>query len=78
MVPVQVCALKQNVGYHAEDGQRDTLLDNLQLNEVERTSVLNEANTIGGNLAAILEEGYHPRKSNDTYEWPIARRARFL
>ena len=72
MVPVQVCALKQNVGYHAEYGQRDTLLDNLQLNEVEGTTVLDESNSIGGNLTAILEEGYHPRKGDDTDEWPIA------
>ena len=72
MIPVQMGALEHDVGDYAEDGQRDALLDNLQLNEVERTSVLNEANTIGGNLTAILEEGYHPRKGDDTDEWPIA------
>ena len=78
MIPVQMGALEQDVGNHAEDGQRDTLLDDLQLNEVEGTTVLDESNSIGRNLAAILEEGYHPRKSNDTDEWPIVRRARLL
>lgn len=78
MIPVQMGALEQDVGNHAEDGQRDTLLDDLQLNEVEGTTVLDESNSIGRNLAAILEEGYHPRKSNDTDEWPIARRTRLL
>ena len=78
MIPVQMGALEHDVGDDAEDGQGDTLLNDLQLNEVEGTTVLNEPNTVGRNLAAILEEGYHPRKSNDTDEWPIARRARLL
>ena len=69
---MQMGALEQDVGNHAEDGQRDTLLDDLQLNEVEGTTVLDESNSIGGNLAAILEEGYHPRKGDDADEWPIA------
>lgn len=72
MIPVQMGALEQDVGNHAEDGQRDTLLDDLQLNEVEGTTVLDESNTVGRNLAAILEEGYHPRKGDDADEWPIA------
>jgi len=52
MIPVQMGALEQDVGNHAEDGQRDTLLDDLQLNEVEGTTVLDESNSIGRNLAA--------------------------
>ena len=72
MIPVQMGALEQDVGNHAEDGQRDTLLDDLQLNEVEGTTVLDESNTVGRNLAAILEEVYHPRKGDDADEWPIA------
>ena len=78
MIPVQMGALEHDVGDYAEDGQRDALLDDLQLNEVEGTTILDESNTIGRNLAAILEEGYHPRKSDDTNEWPIAAGARLL
>ena len=78
MVPVQMGALEQDVGNHTEDGQGDALLNDLQLNEVEGTTVLDESNTIGRNLAAILEEGYHPRKDDDAKEWPIAAGARLL
>ena len=78
MVPVQMGALEQDVGNHTEDGQGDALLNDLQLNEVEGTTVLDESNTIGRNLAAILEKGYHPRKGDNTDEWPIAAGARLL
>ncbi len=78
MVPVQMGDLEHDVGDYAEDGQRDTLLDDLQLNEVEGTTVLDEPNTISRNLAAILEEGYHPRKGNDANEWPVAAGAVLL
>ena len=40
MVPMQVCALEHDVGNDAEHGQRDTLLYDLQLNEVERSAIL--------------------------------------
>ena len=60
MVPVQVGALEHDVGNDAEDGQRDALLDDLQLNEVERAAVLDESQTVGGYLTTILKEGNAP------------------
>ena len=60
MVPVQVGALEHDVGNDAEHGQRDALLYDLQLDEVEGTSILNEANTVGRYLTAVLQEGYTP------------------
>ena len=68
---MQVGALKQDVGDDGEDTQRDALLNDLQLNEVEGTSILYETETISGYLAAVFEEGYHPRKGDDSDEGPV-------
>jgi len=57
---MQVCTLEHDVGNDAEYGQRDALLNDLQLNEVEGTSILYETETISGYLTAVFEEGYHP------------------
>jgi len=54
MVPVQVGALEHDVGDDAEDGQRDALLDDLQLDEVEGTAVLDKAYAVGRYLTAVL------------------------
>lgn len=71
MIPMQMGALEHDVDNDAEDSKRDAFLYNLQLNEIEGSSVLNEPQTIGGNLAAVFEEGYHPREGDDTNEWPV-------
>ena len=62
VVPVQVGALEHDVGNDAEDGQRDALLNDLQLNEVEGTAILYEANAVGRHLTAVLKEGDAPRE----------------
>ena len=54
VVPVQMGALKHDVGYDAEDGQRDALLYDLQLYKVEGTAVFYEAHAVGRHLAAIF------------------------
>ena len=71
VVPMQVSALEHDVGNDAEHSQRDALLNDLQLNEVEGTSILYETETISGYLAAVFEEGYHPRKGDDSDEGPV-------
>ena len=43
VVPVQVSALKHDIGNNAEYSQRDALLNNLQLYEVEGSPILDEA-----------------------------------
>ena len=70
---MQVGALEHDVGNDAEHGQRDALLDDLQLNEVERAAVLDEAETVGGYLTAVFEEGNAPREDDDAYQWPVVR-----
>ena len=76
MIPVQMGALEQDVGNHAEDGQRDTLLDDLQLDEAEGATVIDKAQTVGRHLAAVLEEGNAPREYDDTQQRPVRADAR--
>ena len=64
VVPMKVVALKQNVGDDGKDGQRDTLLNDLQLDEAEGAAVIDKAQTVGWHLTAILEERNHPRKGD--------------
>ncbi len=71
MVPMEVSALKHDIDNHTEDGQRDALLNDFQLYQVEWTAILNEPKAVGGNLTAVFEEGYHPRESDDADEWPM-------
>ena len=71
MVPMQVGTLEHDVGNDAEYGQRDALLNDLQLNEVEGTSILYEAETISGYLTAVFEEGNHPREGDNSDEGPV-------
>ena len=60
VVPMQVGALEHDVGYDGKDGQRDALLYDLQLYEVEWASVVNKSQSVSWYLAAVLEEGDHP------------------
>ena len=73
MVPVQVGALEHDVGDDAEHGQRDALLYDLQLDEVEGTSIFYEADTIGRYLTAVFKESDAPRKRDDTQQGPVVR-----
>ena len=71
VVPVKVSTLEHDVGNDAEYCKRDALLNDLELDEVERASVLDESKSVGGYLAAVLEESYHPREGNDADEGPV-------
>ena len=75
---MQVGALKEDVGNDGKHGQRDALLYYLELNEVERTAVLDEAHAVGGHLAAILEESDAPGENNHADEGPVAADTRLL
>jgi hypothetical protein len=72
MVPVQMRTLEHDVGYHAENSQRNAFLNHLQLYEVKGTAVLHKAQSIGGHLTTILKKGNHPRKGDDTNQGPVA------
>ena len=78
VVPMQVGTLEHDIGNDAEYGQRDALLDDLQLYEVEGTAVFDETQTVGGNLTAVFEEGDAPGEHDDTEKRPVAAGARLL
>lgn len=78
VVPVQVGTLKHNVSNDTEYCQRDALLDDLQLYEVEGAAVLDEADAVGRNLTAVLQKGYAPGEYNNSKKWPVAAGARLL
>ena len=78
VVPMQVSALEHDVGNDAEHSQRDALLDDLQLDKVEGTSVFHKSQAVGGHLTAIFKEGDAPRKGDDSYQRPVVRHAVFL
>ena len=78
MIPVERLTLKEDIGHGGKDYQRYALLDNLQLDERERTAVTIESQAVGGYLKAILEEGDAPREHNDTHQWPVAADTRLL
>ena len=78
VVPMQMGALEHDVGNDAEYSQRDALLNDLQLNEVKRATVLDEAKTVGRNLTAVFKEGNAPREDDNADEGPVAAGARFL
>ena len=78
VVPVQLLMLEDEVRNDREDHQRDALLDHLQLHEVEGTAVIDETNSVGWHLTAVLEEGNHPREGDDQIEGPVRGDARLL
>ena len=78
MVPMQMGTLEHDVGNDTKDCQRDALLNHLQLNEVEGTAVLYEANAVGRHLTAVLKEGDAPRESNHPDKRPVVADPRLL
>ena len=68
MVPAQRFVSEDQQGEDREDGQRNHLLDHLQLEEREGASVVDEADAVGRHLAAVFEEGDAPAHQNDNEE----------
>lgn len=78
MIPMERLPLKYYVGDYCKDDERNALLNNFQLHQVERSPITDEANAIGWYLTTILEESYHPAKCYDAYQWPVTAHARLL
>jgi len=57
--------LEDKVGNDSKDDQRNTLLNHLELDKVEGTAIIDKANAVGRDLAAVLEESDHPRKGDN-------------
>ena len=78
MVPVEALPLKQQVGYHSENDERNALLYHLQLYQRKRTTIALKTDTVRWHLTAVLKEGYGPRESDDGDEWPVGAGSRLL
>jgi hypothetical protein len=72
---MQMGTLEHYVGNNTEYGQRDALLDDLQLDKVEGSTILDETDTIGRYLAAVFQKGNTPREHNHAKQWPVATSA---
>ena len=57
---MQILALKEDIGDDGKYTETDALLDDLELNEIERTAIAVEPQTVGRHLATILKEGDAP------------------
>ena len=71
MVPLESLSLEHKGDYHSEDSEGNDFLDDLELHQVERTSVVNESDSVGRNLSAVLEECHRPREEYDQNQWLV-------
>ena len=70
MVPLDRLPMEEEVDDDREDGQGDNFLDDFQLHQVEGAAVALEADPVGRDGEAVLEEGNAPRKQDDEDERP--------
>ena len=78
MIPLESLALEHHCDDDGEYGEGDDLLDNLQLHDIEWHSVAVEAEPVGRDLGAILEEGHSPGQQDDHNQGPACRYLHFL
>lgn len=78
MVPVERLPLEEDVSHDGKDDERDTLLDDLELDQAEGAAIALEANAVGWHLTTIFEEGNAPRENDDANQRPVGRDARLL
>ena len=71
MVPAECLRLKHRNDNDGENCQRDGLLNDFQLNKVERTTIDGGADAVSGNHKGILEKGDAPRDQNDENQRPV-------
>lgn len=65
--------LEEQHGEQREDNQRDSLLNDLQLPEVERTAVLLEPDAVGGYLEAVFKECNAPTDEDNQGQCQLPR-----
>lgn len=60
MVPMHVLPLKQQIGNHAEDHQRDDFLNHFELHQGVGPAVPLKADAIGWHLQTVFDKGNGP------------------
>ncbi len=68
MIPLQRFILKKENRKDHEDEKRNGFLDNLELNEGERSTMFFVPNSIGRDLQDVLEQGNPPTNEDDAHE----------
>ena len=71
MVPVKGLGLEAEGQDERKDDERYTLLDDLELNQIEGTAVDIGPYAVGGNHDAILKESQAPGCQDDQYQRPV-------
>ena len=71
MIPSELIVEQQN-RKDRKDGERDALLDDFELHEIEWTAVGDEADAIGRHHEAVLEKRDAPGKKHDAVQRPGA------
>ena len=70
VIPLQPLSLKEEGDNEGEHCQGDNFLNNFELHQVERTSVIYESDAVCRNLGAVFEKCYCPGKQNDQNKGP--------
>lgn len=65
VVPVQVLAWEEDVGYNGKHDQTDAFLNHLELYEGEWASIAIITYAIGWNLTAVFQECDRPREDDN-------------
>ena len=73
MIPVELLMLENEIRQYGKHHQRDALLNNLQLNQIERSAIACKTYSVGRNLTTVFEECYRPWKGNHHEERPMRR-----
>ena len=71
MVPLQRLTFEHHSCEDSKYCKRYHFLDDFQLHQIERTSVVNESYSVCRYLCAIFEECHSPREENDQNERPV-------
>lgn len=74
MVPLNWLALEDCSNNNNKDNQRDSLLNDLELHQVEWATGFMITDTVGWDCYAILEKREAPREQNNHKQRPIADR----
>lgn len=78
MVECERLVLEEKQHEYGEDGEREELLDDLELPQVERAAVVDEADAVGRHHEAVLDQRDAPAEKNDHRQRKLAEPGRAL
>ena len=71
MVPTECLGLEHCNNDDGEHDERNGLLDDFQLDEVEGSAIYDRADAVGGDHEEILDQGDAPRQQDNEDERPV-------